>query len=147
VEKGEMLTFKVLLSDENRLYDIMENLEFTSEKELGTMESPYRFNLSSTTGVPVTTLPGGISIGEIFPNPFEFSASLEVMVNKPGRFEGTIINRLGQVVRKAFDLKVETGSNLLNINSKGLTPGFYTLMITYWDDQTKSIISKKMVIK
>lgn len=89
----------------------------------------------------------GFSAGEIYPNPFDVSASLQIGLQRPGNVEGKIINGLGQVMKFVTNSSLDAGSHLLTINGKGMVKGIYNLVLTYWNNQEKLVVSKKMVIK
>ena len=120
---------------------------FSSELEIGTMGSSYEFNLTGLNGIPVTANTTGIRIGEIYPNPFDATASLDFVLDKPGKIEGKIINELGKVIQVVINQEMEPGSHVLQLNGEMLPPGLYTLLMTYSNSQTRSVISKKMIIK
>jgi len=147
IESGEELTFKVFLSDENQLYDVSNNMAFSSEMEVGMMANPYEFNLSGLTGIPIVAKGSGIRVGEVYPNPFDATASIEIGIDKTGKVEGRIINGVGNVIRVVMNKELEAGSYVLKLNGEDLPPGLYTLLMTYSNDQTRWVVSKKMIIK
>ncbi|MEI7982052.1 MAG: hypothetical protein WCI71_10395 [Bacteroidota bacterium] len=147
MESGETITFKVYRSEENQMYDINNTLGFTSEMETGTMQNPYLFNLSGLTGIPVVRNQQGIKACEIYPNPFNATASLEFTIDKPGKVEARIINGVGNLTLVVLDKDLEPGTHLLKLNGEVLPAGLYNLLLTFSNGQSRSVISKKMVIQ
>lgn len=147
METGEEVSFKVYLSDDNRLYDVKNSIVFSSEMETGTMTEPYEFNLMGFTGTTLETKALGIKVGDIYPNPFDETASLELIIDKPGRLEGKIINRLGQVMQLVIDQDLIIGTHIIKLNATILPPGLYSLMMNYTSNQGKLVITRKMIVK
>jgi hypothetical protein len=147
IKSGESVTFKVYLSDVDRFYEINNNFVFTSEMETGTMDSPYQFKVAEINKNIVGRDAGPFHAGEIYPNPLDANASLEITLDKTYDVDCKIINGLGQVVQVVMNKRLNSGTHLLNINGNGLAPGFYNLMIGYGSDLNRSVISKRMIIK
>jgi hypothetical protein len=147
IETGEEVTFKVYLSDDNLLYDVKNSMVFSSEMETGTMADPYEFNLMGFTGISLETKASGIKVGDIYPNPFDENASFELIIDKPGRLEGKIINGLGQVMQLVIDEELVTGTHIIKLNGEMLPPGLYSLVMNYTSNQGKVVITRKMIIK
>ncbi|MFZ4398655.1 MAG: T9SS type A sorting domain-containing protein [Bacteroidales bacterium] len=147
VETGEPIHFKVFISSLNQWFDINNNLVFNSEMETGNMQNPYLFNLTGMNGIVKEKAISAFSLGEIYPNPFDKTASLDFKLEKSGNIEATIINELGSVVQIVINEEMQAGSYVLRINRESLSSGLYSLLITYSNKQMRSVISKKMVIK
>jgi len=147
IETGEVVTFKVYLWAENRLYEAKNKFVFSSEMEIGTMKSPYQFKVNDFTGIQNTLNSTDFWLGEIYPNPFDATASLEYKIEKSGKIEAKIINVFGKEIQVIMDEEMESGSYILKLNGKLLSPGFYYLLMTYSNEQTHKVISKKMIIK
>jgi hypothetical protein len=120
---------------------------FSSEMETGTMADPYEFNLMGFTGTSLETKASGIKVGDIYPNPFDENASLELIIDKPGRLEGKIINGLGQVMQLVIDEELVTGTHIIKLNGEMLPPGLYSLLMNYTSNQGKVVITRKMIVK
>ena len=147
IKSGEEVTFKVYLANENRMYDLNNGVVFLSEMETGTMQSPYQFKMAGLTGIPLILNDQEFWVGEIYPNPFDATASLEYKLEKPGKIKAKIINGLGEEIQIVMNTEMEAGTYVLKLNGAILTPGFYYLLMTYTNDHINSVISKKMVIK
>ncbi|MFZ4398656.1 MAG: BACON domain-containing protein [Bacteroidales bacterium] len=147
VESGEIVNFKIYLSNENQVFNINNSIVFSSEMETGTMDNPYQFNLSGLKVNPVKQNIPEISFGEVYPNPFDKTASLEFKLDKPGNVEGKIINGLGSEIQVVINEELETGSYVLKINGEKLNPGIYSLLLSYSNKQNRSTFSKKIIIK
>ena len=131
----------------NHTYTVNNNIVFTSELETGTMANPYLFDLTGLNGISTQENVSDFRFGDIYPNPFDNTASLEFYIDKPGKVEGKVINALGQVIYTIIDKELESGTYELKINGETLTPGIYNLLLSYSNKQNKSLISKKMIIK
>ncbi len=147
ITSGEIVKFKVLVSGENQFYHVNDSIIFTSEMETGTMANPYLFNLSGVNGISLTEKLSDISFGDIYPNPFDKTASLEFTLNKYGKVEGKIVNAFGSVVKVVINKDLEADTYVLKINGEALASGIYTLLMTYSNSETTSVISRKMIIK
>jgi hypothetical protein len=146
-ESGEKLRFKVFISGENKLYNLAGNLVFESDKAVGDMRHPFAFNLTNTTGIDLTPQRGDFRVGDVYPNPFSTTATVEFSLSGPGRVETVVINSLGQSVQMVLNNAMEPGSYQLNIDRSGLSPGFYHVVFTFRNNADKSVIAKRMVIK
>ncbi len=146
-ESGENVTFKVYVADENRLYEVMNNVFFSSEMETGTVGNPYVFNLAGITGIPLAVSNPGIRFAEVYPNPFDATATLEFRLDEPGKIDARIINGLGKVIQTVLNAEMESGLHIAEVNGELLPPGLYSLVLTYTNDHSRSSILKKMIIK
>jgi len=147
IDQGEVVNFKVFIADENRIYEIPDGIEFSSETEIGTVPEPYIFNLSGLTGIPNPLISNNFKVGEIYPNPFEQSATLQFEINEPGKVKVEIFNVFGSVVNIVINKDMENGSYVLELDANNLQTGIYTLLFTYIEDQTPVIVVRKMIIK
>jgi hypothetical protein len=147
IKSGETVSFKVYDSEKNKLYTLEETIDFASDKEIGTMERPYLFNLTKITRTVLIFRTVDFSIGDIYPNPFTSSSSLEINLEKPGQVDARIYNSIGQEVQLTLNQWMESGKYKLKIDGSGLTPGFYNLVFSYRNDHDKSVITRKMVIQ
>jgi stress response protein SCP2 len=147
IEQGEVIHFKVYVSSLNQLFDVNNNLVFSSEMETGTMGNPYQFDLTGSVGISLDNNQNEISFGDIYPNPFDKTASLDFNIYNAGKVEGKIINGLGVEVQTIVSKDFEAGSYILKIDAENLTPGIYSLLISYSNKENSSVITKKMIIK
>ena len=148
IEQGEVIHFKVFVSGLNQVFDVNSNLIFASEMETGTMGNPYHFDLTGgSVGISLNNNQNGISFGDIYPNPFDKTASLDFNIYNAGKVEGKIINGLGIEVQTIVSKDFEAGSYILKIDGENLAPGIYSLLISYSNKQFSSVISRKMIIK
>ncbi len=147
IESGDKLVFKVFLAQEKTLYEVKNTLEFSSQLETGTMETPYELDLAGANAVPIIQAGNDeLQIGEIYPNPFDALSSLDITVVKPCHISAVIIDNIGVIKGIAMDDEMSPGKYALNLDAKNLIPGMYTLRITYTDDCTRRIYAKKMIV-
>jgi hypothetical protein len=148
IEQGEDIHFKVYISGLNQVFDVNSNLIFASEMETGTMGNPYHFDLTGgSVGISLNNNENGISFGDIYPNPFDKTASLDFNIYYTGKVEGKIINGLGIEVQTIVSKDYKAGSYILKIDGETLSPGIYTLLITYSNKENSTVITRKMIIK
>jgi hypothetical protein len=147
IDQGEIIHFKVFVSSLNQFFDVNSNLIFASEVETGTMGNPYQFDLTGSVGISLNNNQNGIKFGDIYPNPFDKTASLDFNIYNAGKVEGKIINGLGIEVQKIENKYFEAGSYILKIDGENLTPGIYSILIIYSNKENSSVITRKMIIK
>ncbi|PKP22691.1 MAG: hypothetical protein CVU06_09265 [Bacteroidetes bacterium HGW-Bacteroidetes-22] len=67
------------------------------------------------------------TFGQVYPNPVEDLAKIEVTTLLPVPFELSLINTMGQVVMNKY--VVVNGNSLLEVETTGLPTGVYTLLL------------------
>jgi hypothetical protein len=87
----------------------------------------------------------GIENSKIYPNPSSSKerVMLEITASINGKAEVSIFNGIGQVVMPEFNLELNKGNNLHQINTSALNPGLYVVNIKTMN----RTISHKLVIK
>ena len=111
------------------------------------MADPFKLNLSKTIESPLSQDSTDIQVGLIYPNPFNNTANLGFKLAKPGKVKGILFNALGMEIQEVINKDFEIGSYEIKLNGINLSQGFYNLLFTYTNDQTKVAITRKMMIK
>ena len=80
-------------------------------------------------------------IGDIYPNPSDNEAYIDIVMLKTSKVKLNIINCFGQVLISE-DNQLTTGKNRTQLNVAGLNTGLYTLQII---EDNKSLVMKRLI--
>jgi hypothetical protein len=104
------------------------------------MEGKAAFSLSITGISTPDGLPGSLSLGQNFPNPFTSSTTIDIGVPEPQNLLGEIYNTQGQCVSSGR-ISLKAGFHSLNVSLGHLPPGNYFLRLT--GNESKSVMLVK----
>ena len=147
IESGEKLSFRVYRPSEDKVYNLVDNVVFSSEAGVGTYDQPYEFKLSSASEISSMFGNSGIIVGEVYPNPFKSLATLDFTLPEAGDVDIRIYNSIGQEVRTVASRRFDNGTHKLEINGDVLATGLYSLKLTYNSELISDVIVKKLIIK
>ena len=109
-------------------YKYIHNLKFTNaDFGVGINEHFKQFN----------------AVSQVFPNPVENIARLEVSLVRPEKVSFEIHNLLGQPIILLDTKTLNTGAHMINFNVEGLNPGLYMVNITAGDEK----FTRKMIVR
>jgi hypothetical protein len=95
----------------------------------------------ATLSITERSNPNFSGIGEIYPNPVNNQAWIELGVEKSIEVRFSVFNQIGQVVYEDVQF-LQSGNNRVNINTSSLKTGFYLLNIT---SEEGDFVSKKLL--
>lgn len=147
VPSGEEITFRYYSAANNTVYNVVEMVGFESNNAIGTMIQPMVFHVGGVTGIQVHSSDNWLLAGEVYPNPFDETATLSFTIKRSGRMEGRIINGFGKMIQIPVDKEMEAGSYNLVLNGRELPPGLYTLILTYSNGNARQNVIKKLIIQ
>jgi hypothetical protein len=86
--------------------------------------------------------PGNSSILNSYPNPFDQSLTIELVLNSKGSVKITLLNQFGQEIQKIFDEIKNFGPHSLILETNNLPAGIYYIKL-----QTDETINSRKIIK
>ncbi|RYD83613.1 MAG: T9SS type A sorting domain-containing protein [Sphingobacteriales bacterium] len=125
---GEKITFKILDSDAESIYDDVHEVSFKADSIVGNLISPFVFSNMWATGVKITKT-ADLRM-QVYPNPFSSYIALTFGDDKSNKYQLTLIDALGREVYRQSYISTN-GDNKLNldVNSMNLKDGFYLLRL------------------
>jgi hypothetical protein len=134
--------FRVWLDDLGQFADIIEETNFLSMAEAGTLDNPFKMNVNEQK---LTTEP--VFIGNPFPNPFAQNTSIDLYITENTQLTYSIINQMGQVQKLHTESFNSIGKQQIHIDKDNLVPGTYSIVIKLIGDGQFHQVSRVLVVQ
>lgn len=127
--ENETVSFKIINTSSNQIFEINETLNFGSNKIVGTISNPIILTAKSTTSVNEDLNISKNSIS-VFPNPFMSDLSITYEVCETQNVKISIYNQIGILVSTIVNDEVKKGVYTIKLdgnNSTQLNTGVYAV--------------------
>ena len=105
----DQLTFKVMNSVNDEWYDIDYNLEFISNKVIGSCLNPLILLISPLGIDNQPAVPEKFTVSQNFPNPFNSVTKIDFGLSSNGQTKITIYNVVGQEIKTLINRELKPG--------------------------------------
>ncbi|MBC8314215.1 MAG: T9SS type A sorting domain-containing protein [Bacteroidales bacterium] len=87
------------------------------------------FSKEFFVGIRDANTPSGFTVTQNYPNPASHSTRVEIRMEKPANVSVSILNLLGNTLRRIDLGKMNSGTNLITIDVSGLSAGMYAYCV------------------
>ena len=136
----EELSFDFYYASEGKTYENVSVAMFNNDMIVGDIMDTYRINIiTEDVNLPVET-----QLGNIYPNPFNPSTTIDYFVGQDGYVNVSIYDIKGSLVEELVDGQMESGHNKVRWVASNLSSGVYFVQI-----KTSGVVNTKklMLIK
>ena len=137
VATDEQVSFKILDADDEAIYEANEQLGFTPNAAIGSVESPFVWvSEALAVGDPeIVDLPTEFGLSQNFPNPFNPSTTISFALPADSDVEIIVYNSIGQRVRSLVSGHWDAGYHSVvwdsrNDNDQRVQSGVYFYRMT-----------------
>lgn len=120
--ENSLISFAVE-SDENDRYSINEQINYTQDRVIGTIESPIELTITDYLST-INNVDNSINIS-CFPNPFSDIISFSINTERIQQADLSIYNSLGQMITTLYFGNIVSGSQTLYWDAREFPSGVY----------------------
>ncbi|NQV03339.1 MAG: T9SS type A sorting domain-containing protein [Bacteroidia bacterium] len=94
-------------------------------------------------GIPDASVPSGFIVSQNYPNPATQSTQFEIRMEKTANVSVSILNLVGNTLKKIDLGRLNPGTNLISLNLSGLPKGIYTYCVEVEGQR----VTRKMMVQ